>query len=96
MEEESAIQMAQRNWWTLYKAALAEQNPTKQRKKIDLANGAIHHRLYELANEQVDAGAEQQAIVKALQKMQAMQELKSISPGDAAQILDPVAQGGTA
>jgi hypothetical protein len=95
MEEELATPVAQQNWRTLYNAALTEQNPAEQRQKIDLANGAIHRRLYELAHEQVNASAEQQAIIEALQTMQAMQGLNSNSPVDAARVIAPVAQGGT-
>lgn len=90
-----ARNMTKRNWRKLYNAALTELNPAEQRRKIDVANGAIHERLYELANEQVD-GEEQRAIVNALQMMRGMQGRNPTVPSDAVAASYPIAKEGAA
>jgi hypothetical protein len=82
MEDSLAASDQNRSWRTLYKSALSEPNPAQQRRKIDLANAAIHERLYQLADGQVQGGEEQKAIVDALQTMRSMQGMTSILPGE--------------
>jgi len=42
--------MTKRVWQALHKAAMLETNPLELRRKIDLANTAIHERIDEMAN----------------------------------------------
>jgi hypothetical protein len=96
MDERSVIPIARHNWRELYNDAVAEASPEEQKKKIDLANAAIHQRLYELANDDGMSGEEQQAILDALQTMQAVKELKSAPSADEAHHSDHMAQEGAA
>jgi hypothetical protein len=81
---------AKSNWRELYSAALVELNPVQLRKKIDLANTAIHQRLYELAPD-----LEQRAIVEALRTLQTMQGATAIHAPGMAELPEQVLPGVT-
>jgi hypothetical protein len=72
--------MTQKIWSSLYASALTEANPLELRHRIDAANSAIHQRIDELAFETAgDAQEELQAIIGALQGLQAMQTVAAAS-----------------
>ena len=89
--------MTQKIWSTLYAAALSEANPLELRNRIDAANSAIHQRIDELAFETAgDAQEELQAIIGALQGLQAMQTVAAVSRAIGNEAGDVVADGEAA
>jgi hypothetical protein len=94
MEEENVPEATNQNWREPYKAALVEVNPTKARKKIDLACQAILQRIDELAGVR-DASAieEQLEILDSLNKLRKIQSLESQGSTDATQPPENTAQG---
>jgi hypothetical protein len=89
--------MTKKIWSSLYAAALTDANPLELRNRIDAANSAIHQRIDELACESVaDAQEELQAIVSALQGLQAIQTVGAVplASGNRAGIV--IADGGGA
>ena len=73
--------MTKEVWQALQKAVMLETNPLELRKKIDLANIAIHERIDELANNQdINSTEERQQIMDALSDFPSLQRRNSETP----------------
>ena len=71
-------------WQALHKAAMLETNPVELRRKIDVANTAIHERIDELANNQESTSVEErQEIMDALNDFQILQLRNRQTPAKA-------------
>ena len=74
-------QMTKEVWQALQKVVMLETNPLELRKKIDLANIAIHERIDELANNQdINSTEERQQIMDALSDFPSLQRRNSETP----------------
>ena len=81
IEERSVLPMTKQAWQALHRAAMLETNPVELRRKIDLANTAIHERIHELANNHDSTSVEErQEIMDALNDFQILQLRNSQTP----------------
>jgi hypothetical protein len=75
--------MTKQVWQALHKAAMLETDPVELRKKIDVANGAIHERVGDLANDHNRSWVEElQETMDALHDFQALQHRNNELPAD--------------
>ena len=85
VKKDRCSQMTKQVWQTLHKAAVLETNPLELRRKIDVANAAIHERIGELANNLDSSSVEErQEIMDALNDFQILQQQTGQTPAPTA------------
>jgi hypothetical protein len=85
--EQDRMDTAKQTWRDVYKAAIAEVNPTEVRWKIDLACAAILQRIDALTGARdLSAMEEQREILDSLNNLRKLQRPESQGSADANQL----------